>query len=66
LEFTKKRLGQVGESMKCHGLHELGMGAQEDYQILDEKVRKVEKKVARVIYKADEVTYAKVKKKVEK
>jgi hypothetical protein len=65
LEFTKKRLGQVVEFMKCHGLHELGMGTQEDYQILERKVRKVEKKVAKVIYKGDEVTYAKVKKKVE-
>jgi hypothetical protein len=66
LEFTKKRLGQVGESMKFHELHELGMGAQEDYQILEEKVKKVEKKVAKVIYKGNEVIYAKVKKKVEK
>jgi hypothetical protein len=64
LEFTKKRLGQVEKFMKCHGLEQLGVGVQEDYQILERKLRRVEKKVGRVIDRNDEVAYAKVKKKV--
>jgi hypothetical protein len=59
----KKRLVQMRKFMKCYWLQELG--AQEDYQILEGKLRKVEKKVAKVIDKNDKVAYSKVKKKVE-
>jgi hypothetical protein len=55
LEFTKKRLGQVEEFMKCNGFEELGTGAQEDYQILERKLREVEEKVESVINKDNEM-----------
>jgi hypothetical protein len=54
LEFTKKRLGQVGEFMKLHDFEELGVGAQEDYQILERKLKEVEEKVESVIHKDNE------------
>jgi hypothetical protein len=65
LKFTKKRLGQVENFMKLHSLEELGVGAQEDYQILEIKLRKMEKKIAKVIDSGDDVAYINVKKKVE-
>jgi hypothetical protein len=63
LEFMKKRLIQIRKFMKCYWLQELG--AQEDYQILKMKLRKVEEKVTKVIDKRNKVAYSKVKKKVE-
>jgi hypothetical protein len=56
LEFTKKRLSQVGEFMKLHDFEELGVGAQEDYQILERKLKEVEEKVENVIHKDNEVS----------
>jgi hypothetical protein len=51
--------------MNCHELEELGGGAKEDYQILERKLREVEKKIAKVIDSGKEVAYAILKNEVE-